>query len=241
MSKRTITRNAVEGDQLSSPPLAHWPLATRHLPPATRHLPPATVFIVDDDPAVLTSLSRLLRSSGLNVVTFGSPQAFLDQHDPQAPGCLVLDVAMPGLNGLELQEVLTNIGSIIPIIFLTGHGSVPASVQAMKRGALDFLAKPVDEKDLLEAIHIALEKDRIARQARAEIDEIHERLETLTPREREVLTHLVSGQLNKQIAYDLGTVEKTIKVHRSRVMEKMKVNSMAELARLYERLKRTTE
>jgi FixJ family two-component response regulator len=200
-----------------------------------------TVFIVDDDLAVLTSLSRLLRSSGLNAVTFDSPQAFLDQHDPKAPGCLVLDVAMPGLNGLELQEALTNIGSIIPIIFLTGHGSVPASVQAMKRGALDFLAKPVDEKDLLEAIHIAIEKDRVARQERAEIDEIHERLKTLTPREREVLTHLVSGQLNKQIAYDLGTVEKTIKVHRARVMEKMKVNSMAELVRLYERLKRTNE
>jgi FixJ family two-component response regulator len=194
-----------------------------------------TIFIVDDDPAVLTSLSRLLRSSGLNVVTFGSPQEFLGQHNPQAPGCLVLDVAMPGLNGLELQEALTKIGSMIPIIFLTGHGTVPASVQAMKSGALDFLAKPVDEEQLLEAIHMAIAKDGLTRQARAEIDEIQERLKTLTPREREVLTHVVSGQLNKQIAYDLGTVEKTIKVHRARVMEKMKVKSVAELVRLYER------
>jgi FixJ family two-component response regulator len=194
-----------------------------------------TIFIVDDDPAVLTGLSRLLRSFGLNVVTFSSPQEFLDQHDPQTPGCLILDIAMPGLNGLELQEALTNMGSKIPIIFLTGHGNVPDSVQAMKHGALDFLAKPVDEKDLFAAIHIAIEKDGVARQTRAEIDEIHERVKSLTPREREVLTHLVSGQLNKQIAYDLGTVEKTIKVHRARVMEKMKVNSMAELVRLYER------
>ncbi len=196
---------------------------------------PETIFIVDDDLAVLTGLSRLLRSSGLNVVTFSSPQEFLEQHDPCTPGCLVLDVAMPGLNGLELQEALKNRGSMIPIIFLTGHGTVPASVQAMKHGALDFLGKPVDEKDLLEAIHIAIEKDRVARQTRKEIAEIYGRVKSLTPREREVLTHLVSGQLNKQIAYDLGTVEKTIKVHRARVMEKMKVNSMAELVRLYER------
>jgi len=196
---------------------------------------PATVFIVDDDQAVLTSLSRLLRSAGLNVASFGSPQEFLDQHDPHAPGCVVLDVAMPGWNGLELQETLTRSGSMIPIIFLTGHGSVPDSVKAMKHGALDFLTKPVDEKDLLEGIHIAIEKDRIARHNRAEIDEINERLKTLTPREREVLTHIVSGQLNKQIAFDLGTVEKTIKVHRARVLEKMKVHSVAELVHLYER------
>jgi FixJ family two-component response regulator len=226
MDKRILTRSGTLKDESTT---------------ATRHLPPATVFIVDDDPAVLTSLSRLLRSSGLNVVTIGSPQEFLDQHDRHAPGCLILDVAMPGLNGLELQEALTKIDSIIPIIFLTGHGSVPGSVQAMKRGALDFLAKPVDERDLLEVIHIAIEKDRVTRKARAELDEIHERLRTLTPREREVLTHVVSGQLNKQIAYDLGTVEKTIKVHRARVMEKMKVQSVAELVRLAERLKRATE
>jgi FixJ family two-component response regulator len=194
-----------------------------------------TVFIVDDDPAVLKSLSRLLRASQVNVVTFDSPQEFLERHDPHTPGCLVLDVAMAGLNGLELQEALTAKGSPIPIIFLTGHGDIPMSVQAMKRGALDFLTKPVQDKDLLKAVEAALEKDRIERQSRAELDDIQERLATLTPREREVLIHVVSGQLNKQIAYDLGTVEKTIKVHRARVMEKMKVGSVAELVRLTER------
>jgi FixJ family two-component response regulator len=143
---------------------------------------------------------------------------------------------MPGLNGLELQQALTAKGSAIPIIFLTGRGDIPMSVQAMKGGAVDFLTKPIHDEDLLKAVHTALEKDRIERQSRAELDEIQERLATLTPREREVLTHVVSGQLNKQIANDLGTVEKTIKVHRARVMEKMKVNSVAELVRLTERL-----
>ncbi len=198
-----------------------------------------TVFIVDDDPAVLKSLSRLLRATRFTVVTFGSPQEFLEQHNPHIPGCLVLDVAMPGLNGLELQEALRVKGSAIPIIFLTGHGDIPMSVQAMKGGALDFLTKPVRDEDLLKAVEAALEKDRIERQSRAELDDIEKRLATLTPREREVLSHVVSGQLNKQIAYDLGTVEQTIKVHRARVMEKMKVNSMAELVRLTERLKKT--
>ena len=194
-----------------------------------------TVFIVDDDAAVLKSLARLLRSARLNVLAFGSPQEFLERHDPLAPGCLVLDLAMPGLNGLELQEALAKKDSAIPIIFLTGHGNIPTSVQAMKRGALDFLTKPVNDGDLLKAIRAAIEKDRIARLARAELDDIQARLATLTPREREVLTHVVSGQLNKQTAADLGTVEKTIKVHRARVMMKMKVDSVAELVRLTER------
>ncbi len=197
------------------------------------------VFVVDDDPDVLKSLARVLRSAELAVATFSSPSEFLEQHDPRAAGCLVLDVAMPGLNGLELQQALTAKSSAIPIIFLTGRGDIPMSVQAMKGGAVDFLTKPIDDEDLLKAVHTALEKDRIERQSRAELDEIQERLATLTPREREVLTHVVSGQMNKQIAYDLGTVEQTIKVHRARVMEKMKVNSMAELVRLTERLKKT--
>lgn len=195
----------------------------------------ATVFVVDDDPAVLKSLARLLRSARLEVATFSSPREFLDRHDPRAPGCLVLDVAMPGLNGLELQEALMRKDSLLPIIFLTGHGDIPMSVQAMKRGALDFLTKPVNDENLLQAVRSALEKDRVARQARAELDDILERLATLTPREREVIDHVVTGQLNKQIAADLGTVEKTIKVHRARVMEKMKVKSVAELVRLAER------
>jgi len=196
----------------------------------------STVFVVDDDPDVLKGLARLLRSAGLEVATFSSPSEFLEQHDLRAAGCLVLDLAMPGLNGLELQEALTAKGSAIPIIFLTGRGDIPMSVQAMKGGALDFLTKPVNDEDLLKTVAAALEKDRFQRQSSAELDEIHERLATLTPREREVLTHVVSGQLNKQIANDLGTVEKTIKVHRARVMEKMKVNSVAELVRLTERL-----
>ena len=195
------------------------------------------VFVVDDDLDVLKSLERVLRSAGLEVTTFSSPNQFLEQHHPRVAGCLVLDVAMPGLNGLELQGELTAKGSAIPIIFLTGRGDIPMSVKAMKGGAVDFLTKPIDDKDLLKAVHAALEKDRIERLSRAELDEIRERLATLTPREREVLTHVVSGQLNKQIANDLGTVEKTIKVHRARVMEKMQVNSVAELVRLTERLK----
>lgn len=201
--------------------------------------PAPTIFIVDDDPAVLKSLSRLLRSVEFNVMTVGSPEEFLQQHDLRTPGCLILDVAMPGLNGLELQKALATKGSVIPIIFLTGNGDISMSVEAMKRGALDFLTKPVNDDDLIKAVRAALEKDCIARQARNELDDIQERLATLTPREREVLSHVVSGQLNKQIALDLGTVEKTIKVHRARVMEKMKVDSVAELVRLTERVKGT--
>jgi FixJ family two-component response regulator len=194
-----------------------------------------TVYLVDDDPAVLKGLSRLLRATQLNAVTFGSPQEFLDQHDSSVTGCIVLDVDMPGLNGLALQQALTAKGSSLPIIFLTGHGDIPMSVRAIKHGAVDFLTKPVSDDDLLKAIREAMEKDRGARQIRTELDDFQKRLATLTPREREVLTHVVSGQLNKQIAGDLGTVEKTIKVHRARVMEKMKTQSLAELVRLAER------
>jgi FixJ family two-component response regulator len=194
-----------------------------------------TVFIVDDDPAVLKGLSRLMRAARLNVEVFATPQEFLGRHVPRSAGCLVLDVAMPGLNGLELQTALAAMGSTIPIIFLTGHGDVPTSVRAMKAGAQDFLTKPVNDGDLLEAVRVAIKKDRVARRERAELDEILERLATLTPREREVLTHVVSGQLNKQIAGDLVIVESTVKVHRARVMEKLKVRSVAELVRLAER------
>jgi FixJ family two-component response regulator len=147
----------------------------------------------------------------------------------------VLDVAMPGLNGLELQKTLAAKGSAMPIIFLTGHGDIPMSVQAMKRGAVDFLTKPVNDTDLLEAVRAAIEKDRVTRRARAEIAEIQQRLATLTPREHEVLEHVLSGQLNKQTAADLGIGEKTIKVHRARMMEKMKVHSVADLVRLAEK------
>jgi len=201
------------------------------------HLPPVpTVFVVDDDPAVLKSLSRLLRSAHLVAATFTSPREFLDRHDPDAPGCLVLDVAMPGLNGLELQQAMATSGHERPIVFLTGHGDIPMSVQAMKRGAVDFLTKPVNDADLLQAVRVAVEKDRLQRQTHAEVADIQRCLAALTPREREVLEHVVAGQLNKQIAYDLGTVEKTIKVHRGQVMKKMRAQSVAELVRLAERV-----
>ena len=198
-------------------------------------LPIPTVFLVDDDPAVLKSLSRLLRSAGMAYATFASAREFLDRPDPNASGCLVLDVAMPGLNGMELQQALADRGQELAIVFLTGHGDIPMSVQAMKRGAVDFLTKPVHDDDLLKAVRVAIEKDRVQRQQRAEVAEIKRRLDTLTPREREVMEHVIAGQLNKQTAADLGTVEKTIKVHRARVMEKMKVQSVAELVHLAER------
>jgi FixJ family two-component response regulator len=195
---------------------------------------PPIVYVVDDDASVLKSLSRLLRSARLNPVAFASPKEFLDQHDPRQPGCLVLDVAMPGFDGLQLQQALITKGSEIPIIFLTGHGDIPMSVRAMKRGAVDFLTKPVNADDLLAAIRLAIETDRASRQARAQVDEIRRRLASLTMREREVLEHVIAGRLNKQIADALGVVVKTIKVHRGRVMEKMGVTSVAELVHLCE-------
>ncbi len=194
-----------------------------------------TVFLVDDDPAVLKGLSRLLRSAGFSVAQFESAQAFLEGDNCSAPGCIVLDVAMPDLDGLGLQEALTARNSELPIIFLTGHGDIGMSVQAMKAGATDFLTKPVDETKLLDAVRAAIEKNDLARLERAELDDIRQRFSTLTPREREVLALVVSGHLNKQSAAVLGTVEQTIKVHRARAMEKMKVNSLAELMRLVNR------
>jgi FixJ family two-component response regulator len=199
-----------------------------------------TVFVVDDDPSILRALTRLLRAGGHAVSAFRSPRDFLAQHDPAVPGCVVLDLAMPGLNGLELQTALAASGCQRPIIFVSGHGDVPSSVRAMKAGAVDFLTKPVSEENLLAAIRRAIERDHLMRQARAELQAIGERLNKLTPREREVLQHVVSGQLNKEIAADLGTVEKTVKVHRSRVMEKMGVRSLADLVRMAERIGVTT-
>lgn len=193
-----------------------------------------TVLVVDDDPSVLKALARLLRSIEMNVATFASSQEFLEQYQPGIHGCLVLDVTMPGLNGLELQQELAAQGNGLPVIFLTGHGDISMCVQAMKQGAVDFLTKPVHDQNLIEAIHAAIEKDRMLRRTRSELAELRERLATLTPREREVLSHVVSGRLNKQIAADLGTVEKTIKVHRAHLMSKLKVRSLADLVRLAE-------
>ena len=197
--------------------------------------PSPTVFIVDDYAPVRRAVSRLLRAADFAVAAFGSPQEFLAHYDPHTPGCLVLDLDMPAVNGLELQRILATKGSVLPIIFLTGHGDVPKSVQAMKLGASDFLTKPVNDKDLLAAIRAAIEKDRVLRRRQTELAEIRARLATLTPREREVLEHVVIGKLNKQIASDLGTVEQTVKVHRARVMQKLRLQSVAELVRLTER------
>jgi len=195
----------------------------------------ATVFLVDDDPGVLKALSRLLHTKGYDVRAYTSPQEFLAQHDATVCGCAVLDVAMPGLDGLALQQALTSVDAPRPVIFITGKGDIPTSVRAMKAGAIDFLVKPVSDQDLLAAIARAQEQDTKSRQIRAELASIQAKLTTLTPREREVLTHVVAGRLNKQIAGDLGTVEKTIKVHRSRVMEKMGVRTVVDLVRLAEK------
>ena len=194
-----------------------------------------TVYLVDDDAGVLKALSRLLRAKGYEVKSYVSPQEFLEQHDPAVSGCAVLDVSMPGLDGLELQQALTAGGSHRPIVFITGKGDVPTSVRAMKAGAIDFLTKPTKETDLLEAIRRAEERDAEARRRLSELEVVQAKLRTLTPREREVLVHVVAGRLNKQIAADLCTVEKTIKVHRSRMMGKLGLRMVADLVRMAER------
>ena len=194
-----------------------------------------TVFVVDDYAPGRKSISRLLRTAGFAVTAFASAKEFLAQYVPETPGCLVLDLAMPEVSGLELQSILAGKSSLLPIIFLTAHGSVPKSVQAMKRGASDFLTRPVNDEDLLAAVRVAIEKDSALRREQAELSEIRARLATLTPREREVLEYVVSGKLNKQIAGELGTVEQTVKIHRAHVMQKMRVQSVAELVRLTQR------
>ena len=200
-------------------------------------LPPLspTVFVVDDDAAIRKAVSRLLRSAGIAVAVFESPTEFLARYDPNRSGCLVLDLAMPGFNGLQLQTALGEKGNVLPIIFLTGHGDVSKSVQAMKHGAFDFLSKPVKDKDLLTVVRAAIETDAFVRREQAKLSEVLTRVDKLTPREREVLGHVVAGKLNKQVARDLGITEATVKMHRARVMVKMKVQSVAELARLTER------
>jgi FixJ family two-component response regulator len=194
--------------------------------------PAGTLFIVDDDPHVRRSLSRLMRASGYLTRTFASATDFLADHDPGVPGCLILDLAMPGMSGLELQGALATGGYRRPIIFLTGRGDISKSVHAMKGGAVNFLTKPPDISDLTAAIEEALEIDAAERVSWTERHGAAERFATLTPRERQVLRHVVSGKINKQIAADLGTAEKTIKVHRSRVMRKMHASSLVELVKL---------
>jgi RNA polymerase sigma factor (sigma-70 family) len=194
------------------------------------------VFIVDDDASVRKGLERLVRSVGLRGETFASAPEFLQRAPADGPSCLVLDVRMPEVSGLALQETLATAGHPIPIIFITGHGDITMSVRAMKAGAVDFLAKPFNDQDLLEAIQEAISKDMQARKERATIQDVQGRVDMLTPRERDVLALVVAGLLNKQIAAALGTSEKTVKVHRARVMQKMQVQSVAQLVLLAEKV-----
>lgn len=196
------------------------------------NMPSPIVFIVDDDASVRRALERLIRSAGFDAESFPSAQEFLCRARHDRPACVVLDVQMPGLTGLELQEQLGGAGLYMPIVFITGHGSVPVSVRAMKAGALDFLEKPFDEQDLLDTVRRAIDHDSAVRLAQAEVSEIQQRIDSMTPREREVFARVICGMLNKQIAAELGTTEKTIKVHRARVMEKMQARSVAELVHL---------
>lgn len=195
----------------------------------------AVVHLVDDDPSVRNAVSRLLRARGFHVATHASAEDFLADHDTDSPGCIVLDVAMPGLDGPGLQRRLHDEGEALPVVFLTGSADVPLCAQAMREGAVDFLTKPVDEDALVGAVMAALHRDAGHRQAHNHQAQTEHRLASLTPREREVLDHVMNGRLNKQIASDLGTAEKTVKVHRARAMEKMNVRSVAELVRMVER------
>jgi len=194
------------------------------------------VYVVDDDPLVQEALTDLLSSAGVNAVAFGSVGAYLQESKPEVPGCLVLDLELPDVNGLDFQRQLSATVHI-PIVFITGHGDIPMTVQAMKAGAIEFLTKPFRDQDLLDAVQFALERDRARRQREAEIATLRERFESLSTREREVVAMVVSGLVNKQIAAEVGTTENTVKVHRSRAMEKMQAKSLADLVKMVERLK----
>ena len=194
--------------------------------------PEPIVFVVDDDLSMRTSTERLVRSAGFTVKTFGSAAEFLASPRPDGPACLVLDVRLPGQSGLDLQRELTASGVEIPIVFMTGHGDIPMSVRAIKAGAVEFLTKPYRKKALLDAIHASIERDRASRQERLEATALRGRYEQLTPREREVMALVVAGLLNKQIAGELATAERTIKFHRAHIMQKMEAESLADLVRM---------
>jgi FixJ family two-component response regulator len=199
-----------------------------------------TIFVVDDDASMRDALKNLLRSVGLNVETFGVAQEFLSSQRSKAPGCLVLDVRLPGLSGLDLQRQLAEANVQIPIVFITGHGDIQMSVRAMKAGAVEFLTKPFRDQDLLDAVQQAIDRDRAARLKQAEAAELLERYESLSPREREVMALVVCGRLNKQIAGELGTSEATVKMHRSHLMQKMRADSLADLFRITQKLGTST-
>jgi FixJ family two-component response regulator len=194
------------------------------------------VFIIDDDASVRSGLEDLLRSVGLEVVSFGSPQGFLHHKRPDTPGCIVLDIRMPGQSGLEFQRTLTTAGIDLPVIFITGHGDIPMSVRALKSGAIEFLTKPLHEQQLLDAIQLGIERDRTQRQKAKAVGELRERLDALTARERDVLTLVITGRMNKQIAGQLDVSEATIKVHRGQIMHKMRARSLVDLVRMADTL-----
>jgi FixJ family two-component response regulator len=199
-------------------------------------IPSQVVFVIDDDASMRDAVSRLLNAVGLTVQTFASAREFLAGRLPDVPGCAVLDVRLPGLSGLDLQREMVKRGIHIPVIFITGHGDIPMSVQAMKAGAVEFLTKPFRDQDLLDAVRSGIQLDRQGRKERAELAELRDGLRQLTPREREVMSLVVAGLLNKQIALRLGTSEKTIKIHRSHVMQKMRADSLADLVRMCQKL-----
>jgi FixJ family two-component response regulator len=216
----------------------------RHHPGALS-IPPAdeqpVVFVVDDDPSMRATLSDVMRSVGLQVQTFASAREFMDSKPPDAPGCLVLDVRLPGQSGLDFQRTLAESGMELPVVFITGHGDVPMSVRAMKAGAVDFLIKPFRDQDLLDAVHTAIERDRAQRQRLTGVADLEERYRSLTERERDIMALVVVGRLNKQIASELGLAEATVKAHRSQLMHKMGAKSLPELTRMADRLGAASE